>query len=546
MKKFLFLFYFVPSFIYSFPYLTVSSPQIDKVECIITGGNYVSSIWNTGIFNQSLGSAISPSYEWPSASGKFLGISAGLCVGAYINNDLRIATASYNGEFVPGYIINGGGTPIPKTNDVFRIYKVSKDDNCLRNPDYCEWGSMIGRGAPYNDVNLNGIYDELIDIPGVKNAAQTIFVCLTDGFQSSHSIAEGFSGGTQPLYIEVAFTSWNYDYPGFEDVQFFNYRFKNMSLQEWNKTYFSMFFHPQIGDSLDDYVGCDTLRRLGYAYNRDNSDGTGSGNSYGVAPPAVGMKLLGDNMNLGMTSFHYTVPLQLEPSPPCEEFPNTPLEAYNLMRGYKKDNTAWLDISSGSPRPTKYVFSGDPETNSGWTEYNGTIGNCFGALSGEITPNFSVARTFLMSSGSDNMIVNTATFPVLTYAQMSARGSNNKNSVTKLKQLADKVQQFYNHNYTIGITPISSYVPDNFKLYQNYPNPFNPETKIKFDVPINEFVNFSVYDITGKLVTNFVNENLSAGTYEVNFSAANLPSGVYFYKLSSSSSNEIRKMILTK
>lgn len=536
---------FIPSVLCSTP--IAYNVSFLKSQYSFEGRSFSSFVWNTGVFNQNLNSQSNmPGFQWPENSGKYVGLSAGMCIGAYYNGELRIANATYNGEFSPGYVINGGGTPIAKTSDAFHLYKVSKGDNCANNNDYCYWYTMIERGAPYNDVNNNGIYDNGIDIPGVKNAYQTIFVCLTDGFAENHNIAEGFSGGTAQLYSEVQFYTWSYDYPGYEDIHFMRYMIINKSLVEWKKTFFSMFVNPQIGDSLDDYVGCDTLRRLGYAYNRDNQDGTGAGNSYGSAPPAVGMTLLNHNGGLGMTSFHYVIPLQFEPSPPCEEFPYSPMEAYNLMRGLKKDSTSWLDAAANPPKKTKYTFSGDPETGSGWTEYNGVIGNCNGGTTGQVTPNYAKARTFIMSTGSENYNLPCPSFVQFHYAQIVARGIDNKNSVTKLKQLSDKAQQLYNNNFIIGINPISTSVPEKFTLHQNYPNPFNPETKIKFDVPKSDFILLQVFDLSGKHVETLVNENLNAGTYEVNFSPKNLSSGIYFYKFYSSSYSETKRMILVK
>ncbi|MBS1494022.1 MAG: T9SS type A sorting domain-containing protein [Bacteroidetes bacterium] len=542
MKKILFTLLFLPSIL-----LSGSFPQtsIIKVQAYLKSNSFSTSIWNTGIFNQNVNFENSPSLQWHDNSGKFLGLSAGLCIGAYFNGELRLANATYKGEFSPGYIINSS-VPYAKTSESFHLYKVSKGDNASNNPDYMYWYLMTELGAPYNDVNNNGIYDIGIDSPGVKNAAQTIFVCLTDGFLANHSISEGFSGGTAPLFADIHLTAWVYDIPGYEDIQFIKYVVLNKSLVEWKKTYFSMFMNPQIGDSLDDYVGCDTIRRLGYAYNKDNNDGTGQGNSYGAAPPAVGIKLLDQNDGLSMTSFHYVIPEQIEPSPPCEEFPYTPLEAYNLMRGYKKDNTPWLDPTASPPKATKFTFPGDPETGSGWTEYTGVIDNCFGSTSGQVTPNYSNRRTFLMSSGSDSYSVPCPSYIQFQYAQLVARGTDNKNSVTKLKLLADKAQNFYEHGFIIGITPVSTEIPDKFSLFQNYPNPFNPSTKIKFEIAKSDFVNLTVFDLSGKIVEELVNEKLNEGVYEVNFTAKNISSGIYFYRLSTDNFTQTNRMILVK
>jgi hypothetical protein len=85
-----------------------------------------------------------------------------------------------------------------------------------------------------------------------------------------------------------------------------------------------------------------------------------------------------------------------------------------------------------------------------------------------------------------------------------------------------------------------------FKLNQNYPNPFNPQTTISFTVPEDSKVNLVIYDLLGKEVATLVNDNLTAGMYDVEFNAENLASGIYFYRLSAGKNNETRKLQLIK
>lgn len=99
---------------------------------------------------------------------------------------------------------------------------------------------------------------------------------------------------------------------------------------------------------------------------------------------------------------------------------------------------------------------------------------------------------------------------------------------------------------TVGITTISNVIPDGFSLSQNYPNPFNPSTKIEFDIPNSSFIKLAVYDMLGREVSSLVNENLQPGTYEYDFDASGLNSGVYFYKISTEGFSEVKKMILLK
>jgi len=89
-------------------------------------------------------------------------------------------------------------------------------------------------------------------------------------------------------------------------------------------------------------------------------------------------------------------------------------------------------------------------------------------------------------------------------------------------------------------------VLDNYSLEQNYPNPFNPSTTIKYAVKERGLIKLAIYDVLGKEVRTLVNESQSAGNYEVNFNAASLTSGVYFYKLNTGNFSSVKKMILMK
>jgi hypothetical protein len=89
-------------------------------------------------------------------------------------------------------------------------------------------------------------------------------------------------------------------------------------------------------------------------------------------------------------------------------------------------------------------------------------------------------------------------------------------------------------------------VPVDFSLGQNYPNPFNPSTKIVYTLPVNGVVSLIVYDNLGTEVVNLVNEVKVAGRYEVEFSAANLSSGIYFYRLTVGNFVDTKKMLLLK
>jgi hypothetical protein len=110
----------------------------------------------------------------------------------------------------------------------------------------------------------------------------------------------------------------------------------------------------------------------------------------------------------------------------------------------------------------------------------------------------------------------------------------------------------------ISVRNLSLVVPDKFSLSQNYPNPFNPTTKIKFDIPQKTviarsgatwqslMVTLKVYNILGKEIATLANETLQPGTYEVTFDGTNLPSGIYFYRLTTDEHIVTKKLVLLK
>ena len=91
------------------------------------------------------------------------------------------------------------------------------------------------------------------------------------------------------------------------------------------------------------------------------------------------------------------------------------------------------------------------------------------------------------------------------------------------------------------VKPTTSYI------LQNRPNPFNPSTVISYQLANNSFVRLKIYDLNGKEVQTLVSQQQNAGSYSVSFDASALPSGIYFYRLSTSNGfSQSRKMILLK
>lgn len=514
---------------------------------ILDANNISSTICNSGVFNQ-----YPARFEWPKGSGTTAIYTAGINLAGKVNGKLRQAMGSYRGEYVPGYC----NDTIAVTNSNFKLYKVSRGDNQYNNPDWANWGLMVPYGAPFVDVNNNGIFEPAIDTPGVKNAASTIFVCMTDGFYSTHISNEGFGGGIEPLFAEVHMTAWAYTQPSYSDMQFIKYEIINKGNNPWTSTFFSIVGDPDLGNPTDDYIACDTIRRLGICYNGDNYDEDYyEGIGYGANPPAVGIILLrgiinktvAPNVNLGLTSFCYFTDNNSSP-PPCESDPyGEPNPAYLMMKGYKKDSSRWLNPTSYPFQKTKFCYSGDPETNTGWTEAKGCVQNCGGDSGIILSINPKGDRRFVISSGAENFTFNIGDTQTVYLCQLIARGTSNLNSVTKLKQLADVALNFYNNNFAIGVQQISSVVPDKYELFQNYPNPFNSMTNVKFQMQNTGTAKIIIYDVAGKEVALLVNDKLNPGSYEIKFYGSNLASGIYFYKLIvDNTPYAVKKMVLIK
>ncbi|MBZ0203526.1 MAG: T9SS type A sorting domain-containing protein [Ignavibacteria bacterium] len=104
----------------------------------------------------------------------------------------------------------------------------------------------------------------------------------------------------------------------------------------------------------------------------------------------------------------------------------------------------------------------------------------------------------------------------------------------------------YGDTSLVGIHLINAKIPSEFSLAQNYPNPFNPNTHIGFRIADFGFVRVTVFDVLGKEVQTLVNQELSLGTYDVDFNGTNLPSGVYYYVLEAGSFSETKRMVLIK
>ncbi len=141
----------------------------------------------------------------------------------------------------------------------------------------------------------------------------------------------------------------------------------------------------------------------------------------------------------------------------------------------------------------------------------------------------------------------TTTQPVNYSFEDNIIGLNATEIMYRLKQV-----DLDGHYVYSDVVKVEQIIPADYSLTQNYPNPFNPTTTIQYALPADNFVTLKVYDILGQEVVSLVNEFQKAGTYNVTFNAANLPSGLYIYNIkagvdaSSSAFSQTMKMMLLK
>lgn len=113
--------------------------------------------------------------------------------------------------------------------------------------------------------------------------------------------------------------------------------------------------------------------------------------------------------------------------------------------------------------------------------------------------------------------------------------------VYRLKQSDFNGNYIYSNEVEVTVLPVNE-----FALKQNYPNPFNPGTRIAFSIPKSSFVSLKVFDILGNEIRTLVSGELHEGSYEVEFIGKDLPSGIYFYSITSGEFTQTRKMNLMK
>lgn len=382
----------------------------------------------------------------------------GFATSGYVNGQLRaswMASASLIEEWQPG---TWGMDP---TDELAKFYIVNKSD-VQGSQAYFDWADAVSLGADFEDLDGNGIYDPNIDRPDMMGTDRIIWCPINDNTSATQRNPRL---NTLPLGLELhlqIFAFARADELG--DVIFFRYRLINPTTDDINDMIFSVWEDPDLGDSDDDLIGCDTTLSLGYIYN------DGDDPRYGQNPPAhgvdffqgpvveaqgdtaykyrgpfFGIDTLPDMRNLPMTSFMYYMN-----GHPVISDPNTVEIARNYQlggldaQGVALDPTAW-GIGGLTSSDERYVFSGDPVTGAGWID------------------NAPDDKRFLVNCGPFQLAAGDTQDIVAAY--VVAQGSNALESVTNLKTTDITAQAAYDANFFVAGPPpppkLSARVLDN-------------------------------------------------------------------------------------
>lgn len=532
----------------------------DVVFSFISVNNAMMWISNSGIDSHDPRTDGSGFY-WPKEQNISSIFQDALLIAGKINGVLHATGGYFRTGLMPGRV-SDNSQPDEMLKYESKIFKINKNWETFNDEfiklsfqnDYNDWPGEAG--APFNDINGDGIYTKGIDTPRFVGD-EVLFHVMND--LDTVKCRDLF--GSYPMGLEFQVTTFAFDRKDLlENVIFKKYKIINKSQNTIEDVIVSYWSDDDLGYASDDYVGCDTSLNLGYTWNSDNDDD----NSYGANPPVVGhmylqtpiVQSVGDTAdfdfskkqnykNIPMSSFTPGMKNQFQyPVDPPLGKDEATAEIYNLMQGLRNDGDTL--ISPITNQPTLFPLNGDPVTKTGWYE-------------GEGWPNGDSPhdKRIFINSGKFNMAPGDTQDVII--AIMMARGTDNVNSIAELRKTALATKQFFKSgfspNFVVNSEKEHTPIPSEYVLYQNYPNPFNPSTTIKYSVPRNEKretknVKITVYDVLGNEVATLVDENQPAGIYEVKFDASSvsrrISSGVYFYQLKAGNFTETKKMLLMK
>ncbi|MFZ5516305.1 MAG: FlgD immunoglobulin-like domain containing protein [Candidatus Zhuqueibacterota bacterium] len=288
----------------------------------------------------------------------YLVYTSGLWLAAKVNGAVRASAADFNTDWIGG-AIDEFGNPFGKEDSTFRVYKISRGDNAATNPDYAQWPSQLG--AP-TDAQGNPLI--LGD--------QTLWCSFTDAFVDERI----WYNICPPLGAEVHLMVWGWN--EVDNAIFVRYEIINKSAAIWEDTYFGMYSDPDVGDANNDLTGSDSTLSLVYCYDNEKTNYYNS--NYSVGYVLLESPLIPSTGDTAFTWWGRRFDFQNAPiyAPRIEKHDSygwgevsytsseTATQIYNRLQclSYKGEPA----INPVTNLPTKWTYSGEPVTETGWID----------------------------------------------------------------------------------------------------------------------------------------------------------------------------------
>jgi hypothetical protein len=362
--------------------------------------------------------------EYPKDSGKYAVYTAGPWIVGVTKDtrELRAAAADYFTDFQPGVILEDGAPDDPAKPE-YKVYQFNKGDLIPQ--------EAINQGCP-------------AEITG----DQMLFCVFNDANPVNHMAV----WQTMPIGLEIRLLVWAYTGPteALANTIFMRYEMINKGSVDIDSVYIGFFFDHDIGEAIDDYVGCDPELNLGYGYNGDATDDYQGRVIYGDRPPCIGCDLLKgpmvpqigssarrmngaivtDHRNLGMTAFFKYVAAHYIWYDPSLQSAEGGVEAYNNLKGLSWNGTPMVDPVTGLTTP--FVNPGDPVSGTGWlASHDRPPGDNRCLLS---------SGPFEQASGDTQEVV---------IAIIAAQGSNHLESISWMRQYDKIIQKYYDYGFQV-------------------------------------------------------------------------------------------------
>ncbi len=411
--------------------------------------------------------------EWPASTNNYMVWQVGILFGAVTTSGDTIVSETYTDISDNQFNPEPGFDNPNYISSIFDTTIVARSD-------------IIESYAPsWNGLwpNLEGgfIHPDLLR----RSGRQESFWVMRDNNDPANSPAP-------PLNLEVVSRLVAINSQEARDMIFAIYKIKNIGVENLNRCRFGVLVDPDmpalVGADFDD-DDVELIRELKLVYTRDHD------NSYASRP--------------GFDIGYFGTMLLLSPKVAGQELG---LTAWRTFSYDDMPDSGKANLSIIGPDPAFGIFASRDHAQYGYMEPDLFM-----------RPRFNRDVVFMMSSGDFALPAGASVKTAVAFIGAS--------DSLRLIEKTYEAQFIFDNDLNVSVGQNRQPLPKKFMLLQNYPNPFNATTAIRYTIATPGYVTLKVFDLTGREVANLVSQKKPAGEYKVQWNPANLPSGVYFYRL---------------